>query len=429
MQNLLIILVSLLFSAFFSGMEIAFVSSNKLRIELDKKQGAFGSRIISIFTSHPGQYIATMLVGNNISLVIYGILMALVLEPVFSPWTDSKSLIMVLQTVISTLIILILAEFLPKTLFRISPNTSLKIFSVPVMLFYICLFPVSRLMIGLSAFIMRYIMQVPRNMSAYPDAFGKVDLDHLVSESSPEHDPEGDTEHEMKFFQKALDFSNVRLRDCMVPRTEMVALEESSSMEELRQRFIETGLSKILIYRETTDNILGYVNSKELFRNPDNLGSMIISLPIVPETMPANKLLQSFIKENKSISLVVDEFGGTSGIVTMEDILEEIVGEIEDEHDSSELREEMVSENEFIFSARHEIDYLNEKYRLDIPKTDEYETLAGIILHYYESIPKINDRIQIGHFTLRILDVTETRIELVQLITRADTGLRKEASK
>ena len=247
-------------------------------------------------------------------------------------------------------------------------------------------------MIGLSGLIMHYIFGVPKDKRGYPDVFSKIDLDHLVSQGSPENDIEHESEQEMKFFQNALDLSNVKLRDCMVPRTEIVALEENSSIDDLRQKFIETGLSKILIYRETTDNVLGYINSKELFKNPTNLASMIMTLPIVPEIMPANKLLQSFIKEHKSISVVVDEFGGTSGIVTMEDILEEIIGEIEDEHDSSELKEEMISGNEFIFSARHEIDYLNEKYRLDIPKTDEYETLAGIILSYHESIPKINDR-------------------------------------
>ncbi|MBA7553847.1 hypothetical protein ES705_46451 [subsurface metagenome] len=397
------------------------MASNKLRIELDRKQGIFGSKLVSIFASNPGQYIATMLVGNNIALVIYGILMALVLEPLFTPFTGSESLILVLQTIISTIIILLLAEFLPKTIFRLSPNIYLKVFAIPVIIIYVCLFPVTRLMIGLSNLIMRYIMGVPQNKKAYPNAFGKIDLDHLVNESSSENLANGESEHEMKFIQNALDFSNVKLRECMVPRTEMVALEESSSIEELRQRFIETGLSKILIYRETTDNILGYISSKELFKNPTGLSSMIMSLPIVPETMPANKLLQSFIKEHKSISLVVDEFGGTSGIVTMEDILEEIVGEIEDEHDSSELREEMINENEFILSARHEIDYLNEKYRLDIPKTDDYETLAGIILFNNESIPKINDSIKIGDFSFRILDVSETRIELVQLLKTSNS--------
>jgi CBS domain containing-hemolysin-like protein len=401
-------------------MEIAFVSSNKLRIELDKKQGAFGSRIISIFSSKPGEYIATMLVGNNIALVIYGIVMAILLEPLIRVYTGSEIVILLIQTIFSTLIILFTAEFLPKTLFRISPNTVLKVFSVPVLLFYILLYPVTWFIMLISKFILRYILGVPRDMQSYPNAFGKVDLDDLVSEGKSENGEIHDAEHEIKIFQNALDFSNVRLRDCMVPRTEIVALEENCSIEELKQKFIETGLSKILIYKESTDNITGYINSKELFKNPEDLSSMILSIPHVPETMPANKLLQSFIKDHKSISVVVDEFGGTSGVVTMEDILEEIVGEIEDEHDSSELTEKRLSEHEFIFSARHEIDYLNEKYKLDLPEADDYETLAGFILTHYESIPKLNDRIIIGEFIFRILDVSETRIELVQLTLPTD---------
>jgi CBS domain containing-hemolysin-like protein len=420
MSNLAIILVTMLLSAFFSGMEIAFISSNKLRIELDKKQGAFGSRIISFFTARPGEYIATMLVGNNISLVVYGIVMAILLEPLIRVYSSSEILILTLQTLVSTLIILLMAEFLPKTLFRISPNTALKVFSIPVSMFYILLYPVTWLIILISEFIMTRILRVPRERNAYSNVFGKVDLDHLVSESSHDNGEILDKEHEIKFFQKALDFSNVRLRDCMVPRTEIVALEESSSIEELRQKFIETGLSKILIYRESTDNIIGYVNSKELFKNPPDLSSMIMSIPHVPETMPANKLLQSFIKEHRSISVVVDEFGGTSGVVTMEDILEEIVGEIEDEHDVSGLTEKKLSPDEYLFSARHEIDYLNEKYKLDIPKTDDYETLAGLLLTHYESIPKLNDRITINDITYRILDVSDTRIELVQLTVLRD---------
>ncbi len=416
MNNLLIILLSILFSAFFSGMEIAYISSNKLRIELDKKQGAFGSRIISMFTSRPGEYIATMLVGNNISLVIYGIVMAILLEPVIRNFIKPDLAILLIQTLISTLIILFTAEFFPKTVFRISPNIALKIFSIPVLFFYIILYPITRFVIAVSEFILRNILGVPRNKDHYPHVFGKIDLDNLVSESHPENREILEAEHEIKIFQNALDFSNVRLRDCMVPRTEIVALEDTSSIDELRQKFIETGLSKILIYSDSTDNILGYVNSKELFKNPVDLKSMIINILHVPETMPANKLLQSFIQEHKSISVVVDEFGGTSGVVTMEDILEEIVGEIEDEHDSSELTEKQISENEFIFSARHEIDYLNEKYKLDIPKTDDYETLAGFILTHTESIPKLNDRLIIESLTFQILDASETRIELVQLI-------------
>jgi CBS domain containing-hemolysin-like protein len=264
-------------------------------------------------------------------------------------------------------------------------------------------------------------MRVPTNKKTHPDAFGKIDLDNLVNESNTEHDEQDEPEQEIKLFQNALDFSNVKLRDCMVPRTEIIAFDESVSIEELRSKFIETGLSKILIYRESTDNIIGYINSKELFKNPSDLTSMIMSLPIVPETMPANKLLQSFIKDHKSISVVVDEFGGTSGIVTMEDILEEIIGEIEDEHDTSELTEEKLNEQEYIFSARHEIDYLNEKFRLNIPESDEYETLAGLILFHYENIPKINDRINIEGFDIRILDVSETRIELIHLHSGRET--------
>jgi len=396
-------------------MEIAFVASNKLRLELDIKQGHLTSRVISIFTSRPGDYIATMLVGNNIALVLYGIMMAILLEPSISRYTSSESTILIIQTIISTLIILFTAEFLPKTLFRLSPNTALRVFAIPVLVFYFLLYPVTKLTIAISGFIMHNFMRVPRDIKAQPIAFGKIDLDNLVSESHAKLDQQVDPEQEIKLFQNALDFSNVKLRDCMVPRTEIVAFDESVSMEELRSKFIETGLSKILIYRESTDNIIGYINSKELFKNPSDLSSMIMSLPIVPETMPANKLLQSFIKDHKSISVVVDEFGGTSGIVTMEDILEEIIGEIEDEHDSSELTEDKLNEQEYIFSARLEIDYLNEKYRLDIPESDDYETLAGLILFHYESIPKINDRIHIDGFVFRILDASETRIELIHL--------------
>lgn len=415
MNNVIIIILSLLFSAFFSGMEIAFISSNKLRLELDIKQGHLTSRVISIFTARPGDYIATMLVGNNISLVIYGILMAILLEPLISRYTSSESTILVFQTILSTLIILFTAEFLPKTIFRLSPNFALRVFAIPVLIFYILLYPLTRLTIVISGFLLHNVMRVPRSKKAHPDAFGKIDLDNLVNESHAERDHQEEPEQEIKLFQNALDFSNVKLRDCMVPRTEIVAFDETVSMEELSAKFIETGLSKILIYRDSTDNIIGYVNSKELFKNPSDLPSMLMSLPIVPETMPANKLLQSFIRDNKSISVVVDEFGGTSGIVTMEDILEEIIGEIEDEHDTSELTEDKLNEHEYIFSARHEIDYLNEKYRLNIPESDDYETLAGLILFHCERIPKINDRIRIEGFVVRILDVSETRIELIHL--------------
>ena len=322
-------------------------------------------------------------------------------------------------TIISTLIILFIAEFLPKTLFRLSPNTALKVFAIPVYLFYLILYPLTRFTIIISHLIIRMVTRAP--VEEVATVFGKIDLDHLVSEVPLENIQQSETEHEIKIFQNALDFSNVKLRDCMVPRPEIVAVDEHCPLEELTLKFTESGLSKILVFRESTDNIIGYVTSKSLFRNPDELTPLIMNLPIVPETMPANKLMKLFIREHKSIAVVVDEFGGTSGIVTLEDLIEEIIGEIEDEHDVSELTEKQVSNNEYIFSGRLEIDYLNEKYQLGIPESDNYETLAGLILFYHESIPKINERISIEPFTFRILDVGETRIELIQLTISAES--------
>ncbi len=415
MNTALIILMSIVLSAFFSGMEIAFISANKLKIELDRKQGAFGSRIISFFSEYPGQYIATMLVGNNIALVIYGIMMAVILEPLIVPFTDSEIVILVIQTIVSTLIILLTAEFLPKTVFILDSNFALKIFSVPVFIFYILLYPLTRIVVAISRFLIRILTGKPLKMQAGEQVFGRIDLDHLLSKVHDQANGASGENDEIRIFQNVLDLSNVRIRDCMVPRNEIVALEENSTIEELKQILIETGLSKIIIYKETTDNVIGYFHSKEIFKDPPDIKSRIINLPIVPETMPANKLLQSFIKEHKGIALVVDEFGGTSGIVTMEDILEEIVGEIEDEHDYSELVEKKIGENDYIFSGRHEIDYLNSTYNLQIPKTDEYETLAGLILFYNESIPKVNEKIILEPFIFKILDVSQTRIELVHL--------------
>lgn len=374
-----------------------------------------GSRIISIFTTNPGQYIVTMLVGNNIVLVVYGIIMAKLLEPVIHTFTSSELTVLVIQTVVSTLIILVTGEFLPKTLFRLNPNAALRIFAAPVYFFFLLLYPLTRFTIALSNIILRTFTGMRITKQLNPIVFGKVDIDHLVSEVPLENLEKSGTGHEIKIFQKALDFSNIRLRDCMVPRTEIIAFGENCQIEDLKQKFIESGFSKILIYRESTDNIIGYVNSKSLFLNPGQVKPLILNVPIVPATMPANKLMKLFIREHKSIAVVVDEFGGTSGIVTLEDLIEEIIGEIEDEHDSSMLTEEKIGEHEYIFSGRYEIDYLNEKYHFGIPVSDDYETLAGLILFHHQSIPKINERIIVGPFTFRIMDVTETRIELIHL--------------
>jgi CBS domain containing-hemolysin-like protein len=416
MSGFLIILLAILLSAFFSGMEIAFVASNKLRIELDRKQGVFGSEIIKLFTDHPGQYIATMLIGNNFSLVIYGLVFSSLLGPFLMPIIDSDLLILIINTIISTAIILFVAEFLPKTIFIISPNFFLKFLSVPTLLFFFMFYPISKLTLAASNLFIRVFFRIKPGVPSQENLiFSKVDLDHFVNlsnqskvESEPDH-------HNIRIFQNALDFSSVKLRECMVPRTEIEAVESNSSIEALKEKFIATRYSRILVYQDTIDNITGYFELKDIFKNPADIKSLLRKLAIVPETMPANKLLKLFVNEKKNIALVVDEFGGTSGMVTLEDVLEEIVGDIEDEHDISDLTEKVVGKNEFIFSGRIEIDYLNEKYDLKLPEEDDYETLAGMIMFYHGSIPGNNDVIRIGNIVIKVLRVSTTRLELVNL--------------
>jgi CBS domain containing-hemolysin-like protein len=414
---IILILVSILFSAFFSGMEIAFVSSNKLRVEIDRKQKRIFAGLVGFFNKYPSRFIATMLVGNNIALVIYGMAFAMLLEePITLVIGDhSNALLLLIQTLISTLIILLTAEFLPKTLFRINPNNSLRLLSLPVMIFFVILYPITLLTIGISNFTMKYLLRVrPENRSSEP-VFSKVDLDHFVnvihSEQKEDSVPIGD----LKIFKNALEFSGLKVRDCMIPRTDVIALEADAPLEDLSQRFIETGLSRILVYQDTIDNMIGYVNSKDLFGKPQKIKSILKPIQFVPETLSVNKLLTSFIKEGKSIALVVDEFGGTSGLVTTEDIIEEIFGEIEDEHDTSDLVEKQLDENRYLLSGRHEIDYLNEKYFLGIPESEEYDTLAGYIIFHYESIPEKNTSVELDNFLITITDVSSNRIEEVEL--------------
>jgi CBS domain containing-hemolysin-like protein len=416
MSNLTIIIICLLFSAFFSGMEIAFVASNKLRIELDKKQGLLSSRIISLITARPGQYITTMLVGNTIALVVYGSFMAKILEPLVVRITSSAIGILGIQTIISAIIILLTAEFLPKTLVRINPNLVLKFMSSAVALFYILLYPITRSTMWIINLIINKIVSDSHTNKYYKNkVFGKVDLYHLISESREEYAEEVQEENEIKLFQNALEFSNVKLRDCMIPRAEIVAMELNSTVDELTQKFIETGLSKILIYNETIDNIMGYITSKELFKSLSDIKSRLINISYVPETMNANKLLRKLIQEKKSIAAVVDEFGGISGMVTIEDIIEEIFGEIVDEHDTIELTEKQLNDKEYIFSGRLEIDYINYKYKLKIKESEEYDTLAGFIFYHYENIPKMNESFSIDNFRFKVLKVSKTRLEIVHM--------------
>lgn len=414
MNLLLLIAATLVFSAFFSGMEIAFLTSNKLKIELDNKQGAFSAKLLSGFLKHPSRFIGTMLVGNNVALVFYGILMAQLLEPTLYKWGLSNASVLLVQTVVSTLIILFAGEFLPKTLFRINSNFILNVFAIPLKIIYFLLWIPMYVMVGLSELIIRIFFGIRSGKQQV--AFGRLDLSNYVREiTETAENKEEELENEIQIFQNALDFSKVKARDCMVPRTEISAVGINDSVEKLRALFIETGYSKMLVYRDSIDNIIGYVNSSELFNNPDSVKRLIVPVIIIPETISAKEVLELFIKQNKSLAVVVDEYGGTSGIVTIEDIIEEIFGDIEDEHDQETFLEEVIDDHTFHFAARLETDYLNDKYKLDIPESDEYETLAGYIIHNCEHIPDVNSIITIDHYRFKITAVTNVRIESVIL--------------
>lgn len=409
----LIIGLTLIFSAFFSGMEIAFISSNKLQIELESKKGNISSRLLSKLLKNPANFIATMLVGNNIALVIYGIYMAELIEPTLAKYFENELWILTFQTIISTLLILLTAEFLPKTLFRITANQMLSLFAFPARFFYALFYPIMWLLMKISNGLLIKVFK--QNIDEEELVFGKIDLDHFIRENKETIDEQDEVETEIQIFQNALDFSNIKARECMVPRTEVVAIDIEDSIENLRAQFISSGLAKILVYKETTDNMIGYVHSFELFKRPEDIRSILIPVPLLPESMPANEVLDLLIKEHKSIAVVLDEFGGTSGIITVEDVMEEIFGEIEDEHDTVELIEKEINETEFEFSARHEIDYLNEKYKLKLPESDAYETLGGMVVSFNGDIPKEGEHIIIETFSFTVLEASSTRIERLKL--------------
>ncbi|MDR3286715.1 MAG: hemolysin family protein [Prevotellaceae bacterium] len=412
-SSVILILISLLLSAFFSGMEIAFVSSNKLRLELDKKQKKFYTKITDIFMRNSSDYISTMLVGNNIALVIYGIVFAtLIGEPIRTILgTTSDTIVLLIQTIISTLLVLVTAEFLPKSLCKINPNKILKTFALPVFMFYIILYPVSVFTSWLARMILR-IFGKKIKTGVKKTVFNRSDLFRLTTEVDS---IQQDNVNDIRIFRNALDFPQVKIRECMIPRTEIEAIEETDSLDELKQKFIKSGYTRIPVYRETIDNITGYINSKDLFKNNTNLTAVIRPIQFVPETMQAEKLLKNFIKERQSIAIVVDEFGGTSGLISIEDILEEILGEIEDEHDTDEMVEKQIDDNKFVLSGRLEVEYLNTNYELKIPESEQYETLAGYILHENENIPQPKEIIKIGDFKIKILRMSGSRIDLVHL--------------
>ena len=412
--TLSVILICLLLSAFFSGMEIAFLTSNKLRIEIDKSKKGVTQALIDLFISHSGMYITTLLVGNNVVMVIYGIFMSDLLVKQFEFLHLSIGVELFVETLVSTLIILVFAEFLPKTVFRLRSNLFLKLFSVPVFLFYLLFFPLSYFSVWLGGWLLRIFTGRKLGHKEPNRAFGKVDLNNLIEEGEVNARQEEEM-HEIKLFRNALDFSEVKLRECIVPRPDVVALSIDSSIEELTQLFIDTGLSRILIYKESIDDIIGYVHISTLFKDPPTIAKALSRVLIVPETMSAQRLLNLFIRDQKSVAVVVDEFGITAGIVTIEDIMEEIFGEIEDEHDHLNLKEVMISEQEYIFSGRLEVDYLNEKYHLDLEEREEYETLAALVLYFNQSIPQEGETIVVNNLTFKILSVKNARIEEIKV--------------
>ena len=407
------ILTMMVFSAFFSGMEIAFVSSNRMRAEMDKEKSVFTQKILAKFYSHPNGFVSTMLVGNNIVLVVYGILFAKLFDQTLFKNLEPEMAVMA-DTVLSTLVVLFTGEFLPKVFFKSNANKLLTVFSPIAYLFYLLLWPISKFATFLARCLLR-MLGIRMEAKDDDEGFSKVDLDYLVHSSIDSAQKGGEIDEEVKIFQNALDFSELKVRDCMIPRTEINAVSITCDVSELQQMFIESGHSKIIVYEEDVDHIMGYIHSSEMFRNAAKWKERINTMPFVPETMAAHKLMKMFMQQKKSLAVVVDEFGGTSGIVALEDIVEEIFGDIEDEHDNSNLTAQQLETGEYLLSARLEIDKVNERFGLDLPESDEYMTLGGLILHYYESFPKLNEIVKIGRFEFKIVKNTMTKILLVKL--------------
>lgn len=423
----LIIFVSLLLSAFFSGMEIAYVSSNKLHIEIEKKQNSLMAKILGRLTDKPSKFIATMLLGNNIALVVYGLFMGEVLTEWLTGLSTDYQLInyftheakLFTQTFISTLLILVTAEFLPKVFFQIYANQIIRILALPAIFFYYLFSFITDFIISLTDFILKKIFKMKGDSVQLN--FTKVELGHFISEQMESTEQNEEVDSEIQIFQNALEFSNVKAREVMIPRNEIIAVEIDENPKNLIDLFTKTGLSKILVYKKTNDDIVGYVHSYEMFKHPKHISDILRSVIFVPETVHVKEILNNLIKKQKSIAVVIDEYGGTSGMMTVEDIVEELFGEIEDEHDPVILVEEEIDKNKYKLSARHEVDYLNEKYKINIPKSDSYETLGGYIMNHAEEIPEPNTSFSIDNFKILILEASNKKIELIQLLVREES--------
>lgn len=412
----------MLFSAFFSGMEIAFVSSNRMLAEVNNDEESITHRIISFFYRHSNTYINTMLVGNNIALVIYGILIAKLFDSTIFA-SQSEVFRMSADTIISTIIVLFTGEYLPKTIFKNNANTLLGLFAVPAWIFFILLYPISRFCTGISRAMLKTLGISVKKNSEQTEEFSKVDLDYLVNAGENETDgQDADSEHrkdnamEVKLFQNALDLSDTKVRDCMIPRTEITSIEKSASVEELRQKFVESGRSKVIVYEEDIDHIIGYLHSSELFRIKKEWLSHVHTISFVPETMSARKLMENLLAQKTSLAVVIDEFGGTSGLVALEDIVEEIIGEIEDEHDVNNFECRQTADGGYLISARLEIERVNETLDIDLPESDEYKTVGGLILARHQSFPRLNEEITFDGWKCKILKNTKTKIELVKIM-------------
>lgn len=417
----IIIVISLILSAFFSGMEIAYVSSNKLHIEIEKKQNSFLANILKKLTEKPSKFIATMLLGNNIALVVYGLFMGDILTDWIAGINTNNAILsyffleakLFTQTLISTLLILITAEFLPKVFFQIYANKIIRALALPAVVFYYMFWLITDFIIWLTDIILKKLFKVKGDTVQLN--FTKVELGHYISEHMESSDNSDDIDSEIQIFQNALEFSNVKAREVMIPRNEIIAVEIEENPKNLIELFTKTGLSKILVYKESNDDIVGYVHSFEMFKHPEHISDILRPVIFVPETVHVKEILNNLIKKQKSIAVVIDEYGGTSGMMTVEDIVEELFGEIEDEHDPVVLIEEEVKANLYKFSARHEVDYLNEKYKINIPRSESYETLGGYIMNHAEEIPEAKTIFIIDNFKIKILEASNKKIELIQL--------------
>ena len=414
--ELIIIISTLLFSAFFSGMEIAFMSSNRLKVELDRSKGTLNGRILGVFYKDESHFIAMLLLANNASLVIFGISAASMLNPVIESWgISSEGFILLIQTVISTLLVLITAEFLPKALVQINPNGFLKFASIPMIIMHWLLYLPTQIVMFISNSVLRLLKT---NGDTAEKVFSKIDLEHYVQDLSGRIKEEEDFGNEMQILQNALDFSSLKARDCMIPRTEIIAIDIEENIDVLLDMFVEQRLSKILIYRNNIDNIIGYVHSFEMFKRPTSIKQIMLPIAYVPEAIPGKELLEMFTKQSGNIAVVVDEYGGTAGMITIEDVIEEIFGEIDDEHDVEELLEEKISEKEYLFSGRMDIDYINQEYNLSLSDSGQYETLAGLIIHTLESIPETGTKVELEKYNLIIEQVSDRKIETVRILIK-----------